>query len=167
MHDLGKATTPAAEWPRHRGHEERSASLIDSLCIRLRIPGDYRDLAILVARYHGIVHRALELRPKTLLEFMERADAFRRAERFAQVLLACEADARGRTGLEDRPYPQRAFVSAVRDAAAAIRPSAQDLAGASGPEIAERLRRRRLRAIVELARPSEAPHTLKDRFADP
>ena len=91
-----------SEWPSHRGHEERSVALIEALAARLRIPSEYRELAVIVARYHGIVHRAFELKPKTILEFMERADAFRRPERFAQALLACEADSRGRAGLEDR-----------------------------------------------------------------
>ncbi len=150
VHDLGKATTPPAEWPSHRGHEERSVALIDALAERLRLPADYRELAIIVARYHGIVHRAFELRPATILEFLERADAFRRPERFAQALLACEADSRGRTGLEDRPYPQRAYLQAARDAAAAIKPSPEDIAAHSGAKIADHLHRRRAIVIAEL-----------------
>jgi tRNA nucleotidyltransferase (CCA-adding enzyme) len=150
VHDLGKATTPPAEWPSHRGHEERSVSLIDALAERLRLPAEYRELAIIVARYHGIVHRASELRPGTILEFLERSDAFRRPERFSQALLACEADARGRTGLEDRPYPQRAYLQAARDAAAAIKPSPEDIAAHSGVKIAEHLHRRRAIVIAEL-----------------
>src|ERR1700736_6241115 len=151
VHDLGKAATPPSEWPGHRGHEERSVALIEGLCARLRIPSDYRELALIVARYHGIVHRAFELRPNTLLEFMERADAFRRPERFGLALLACEADARGRTGMETNPYPQRGYVSAARDAAAAIKPSPEDIATHGGAKIAERLHQRRVRAISELA----------------
>jgi tRNA nucleotidyltransferase (CCA-adding enzyme) len=151
VHDLGKAATPPSEWPSHRGHEERSVALIDALCDRLRVPGDYRELALIVARYHGIVHRVFELRPKTLLEFMERADAFRRPERFGLALLACEADARGRTGMETNPYPQRGYVIAARDAAAAIKPSPEDIATHDGAKIAERLHQRRVRAISELA----------------
>jgi len=150
VHDLGKGTTPHAEWPSHRGHEERSVSLIEALAERLRLPGEYRDLSIIVARYHGIVHRAFELRAKTVLEFMERADAFRRPERFAHALLACEADSRGRTGLENAPYPQRQYLSAARDAAAAIKPSAEDIASQAGAKIAERLHQRRAHAIAEL-----------------
>jgi tRNA nucleotidyltransferase (CCA-adding enzyme) len=150
VHDLGKATTPPAEWPSHRGHEERSVSLIDALAERLRLPAEYRELAMIVARYHGIVHRASELRPSTILEFLERSDAFRRPERFTQALLACEADARGRTGLEDRPYPQRAYLQAARDAAAAIKPSPEDIAAHSGAKIAEHLHRRRAIVIAEL-----------------
>jgi tRNA nucleotidyltransferase (CCA-adding enzyme) len=142
--------TPPSEWPSHHGHEIHSVALIETLCSRLRPPAAYRDLAVLVARYHGIVQRALELKPKTLLDFLERADAFRRPERFAQVLLACEADARGRLGLERNPYPQRGRIEAARDAAAAIRPSALDLAGLDGPRIAQWLHERRLHAIAAL-----------------
>jgi len=150
VHDLGKGATPRAEWPSHRGHEERSVSLVEAMAERLRLPGDYRDLAIIVARYHGIVHRAFELRPKTILEFMERADAFRRPERFAQALLACEADARGRTGLENRPYPQRPYLHSARDAAAAVKPSAEDIAVHTGAKIAELLHQRRVHAVAEV-----------------
>lgn len=150
VHDLGKGSTPRAEWPRHRGHEERSVALIDALASRLRIPSEYRDLGVIVARFHGIVHRAFELRAKTILEFLERSDALRRPERFAQALLACEADARGRTGLELKPYPQRPYISAARDAAAAIKPSPEEVAARTGPEIAEHLRRQRLHAIEAL-----------------
>ena len=150
VHDLGKGTTPREEWPSHRAHEERSVALIAALAERLRLPSDYRELSILVARYHGIVHRAFELKPNTILEFMEHADAFRRPQRFAQVLLACEADSRGRAGLESVPYPQRPYLHAARDAAAAIKPSAEDLATHKGPKIAERLHQRRTQAIAQL-----------------
>jgi tRNA nucleotidyltransferase (CCA-adding enzyme) len=150
VHDLGKGTTPTSEWPSHRGHEERSVALIEALCARLRIPTDYRELALIVARYHGIVHRAFELRPNTLLEFMERSDAFRRPQRFSLALLACEADARGRTGMESNPYPQRGYVNAAREAAAAIKPSAEDIAAHSGAQIAQLLHQRRVQAIAQL-----------------
>jgi tRNA nucleotidyltransferase (CCA-adding enzyme) len=150
VHDLGKGTTPREEWPSHRGHEERSVSLIGGLAERLHLPTEYRELSVIVARYHGNVHRALELKPGTILEFMERADAFRRPQRFAQALLACEADSRGRTGLENLPYPQREYLQAVRDAAAAIKPTPEDIAAHAGAKIAEHLRQRRLRAIADL-----------------
>jgi tRNA nucleotidyltransferase (CCA-adding enzyme) len=151
VHDIGKAQTPRSEWPSHRGHEERSVALIEALAARLKLPGDYRDLAVIVARYHGIVHRAFELRPGTLLDFLERTDAFRRPDRFAQALLACEADARGRTGMQSDPYPQRDFVLAARAAAAGIKPSSEDIAGRSGIQIAQRLHQRRMQAIADLA----------------
>ncbi len=156
VHDLGKGTTPPAEWPSHHGHEERGVALIEALAERLRIPGDHRDLALIVARYHAIVHRAFELRPKTILDFLERADAFRRPERFAQVLLACEADARGRAGWEAKPYPQARYLAAAREAAASIKPTALDIATHSGAKIAEHIRRRRLQSIAEVRRQAEA-----------
>jgi tRNA nucleotidyltransferase (CCA-adding enzyme) len=151
VHDLGKAATPQAEWPGHKGHEERSVALIEALSERLRLPGEYRDLSVIVARYHGNVHRAFELRPKAILGILEKTDAFRRPERFAQALLACEADSRGRLGLENIPYPQREYLQAARDAAAAIKPTPQDIAEHAGPQIAERLHARRLEAIAGLA----------------
>jgi tRNA nucleotidyltransferase (CCA-adding enzyme) len=156
VHDLGKGTTPHDEWPSHRGHEERSVSLIEALGRRLRLPAEYRDLAVIVARYHGIVHRAFELKPTTILDFLERADAFRRPERFAQALLACEADSRGRSGLENVPYPQRGYLQAAREAAAAIKPSTEEITALSGAKIAEHLHRRRAQTIADLRQRSAA-----------
>jgi tRNA nucleotidyltransferase (CCA-adding enzyme) len=151
VHDLGKAKTPRAEWPGHKGHEERSVALIESLSERLRLPNEYRELSVIVARYHGNVHRAFELRPQTILSILEKTDAFRRPERFAQALLACEADSRGRLGLEEVPYPQREYLQAARDAAAAVKPTPQDIAEHAGPKIAERLHERRVQVIAGLA----------------
>jgi len=148
VHDLGKALTPRSDWPKHHGHEERSVNLIEKLCARLRPPAEYRDLAVIVARYHGIVHRAFELTPKTMVDFMERADAFRRPQRFANALLACEADARGRTGFEQRPYPQRLYITAARAAAAGVRPTAADIAAADGERIAARMHERRIEVVA-------------------
>jgi len=153
VHDLGKGTTPRDEWPSHRGHEERSVALIEAMSRRLRLPGEYRDLGIIVARYHGIAHRAFELKPKTILEFMERADAFRRPERFAQALLACEADSRGRAGLETVAYPQREYLQAAQAAAAAIKPSPEEIAALPGEKIAQRVQQRRVEAIAGLPKP--------------
>ncbi|HEX3950648.1 MAG TPA: multifunctional CCA addition/repair protein [Steroidobacteraceae bacterium] len=150
VHDLGKATTPHQEWPGHKGHEERSVSLIEALCERLKLPSEYRELSIIVARYHGNVHRAFELRPGTILGILEKTDAFRRPERFAQALLACEADSRGRLGLELDPYPQRQYLHAARDAAATVKPTPEDIADQVGPLIAERVHQRRLRSIEEI-----------------
>jgi tRNA nucleotidyltransferase (CCA-adding enzyme) len=147
VHDLGKASTPREHWPSHRGHEELSVRLVEKLAARLRVPGEHRDLAVLAARHHGNVHRAHELRAVTILRMLEQTDAFRRPERFADLLLACEADARGRTGLEDRPYTQRAYLSAAREAAAAVTLAAGERADLSGTEIGERLREARLAAI--------------------
>jgi tRNA nucleotidyltransferase (CCA-adding enzyme) len=105
VHDLGKGVTPAALLPRHHGHEHKSVELLDAICIRLRVPADCRDVARLAARFHGDMHRVAELRPETVLRVLERCDALRRPERFELVLLACEADYRGRLGWQERPYP--------------------------------------------------------------
>lgn len=149
-HDLGKARTPRARWPSHHGHEALGVPLIEALCDRLKVPNAQRELAILAARDHTLVHRALELTPATVLKLFESSDAFRRPERFAELLLACEADARGRTGLEAMPYPQAAYLRTLLAAAAAVTLSAQDRAGLAGAAIGEELRRRRLAAIAAL-----------------
>jgi tRNA nucleotidyltransferase (CCA-adding enzyme) len=107
-HDLGKGLTPVELLPRHPGHEQKSVALILPLCERLRVPADCREVARLVARYHGDIHRCDELRPATTLDLLEACDALRRPERFAQILLACEADYRGRLGWSERAYPQAA-----------------------------------------------------------
>jgi tRNA nucleotidyltransferase (CCA-adding enzyme) len=157
VHDLGKARTPRAEWPKHHGHELHSVALIEALADRLRIPAGHRELALLVAREHGLAHRALELRAATLVELLERADAFRRPARFAQALLAFEADARGRTGLEAQPYPQSDWLRQAREAAAAVRPEAAELAGLNGAAVGAEIRRRRIEAVASLARPATMP----------
>jgi tRNA nucleotidyltransferase (CCA-adding enzyme) len=117
-HDLGKARTPADILPRHHGHETKSVALVEGLCERLKVPVDCRDVARLAARYHGDMHRVGELRPETKLTLLERCDALRRPERFELILLACEADYRGRLGWEERDYAQAA---AWRAALAAVR----------------------------------------------
>ncbi len=151
VHDLGKADTPRAKWPRHAGHEVQSVQRVQQLCARFRIPNDYRDLAVLVARHHGVVHRAFELRAATVLDLLAHTDALRRPERFEQFLLACEADARGRKGLEQRAYPQGVWLREALTAARAVSPDAAELQ-AGGAEIAVGLRRRRVEAIAALKR---------------
>lgn len=153
VHDLGKGTTPKAEWPRHVGHEQRSVELVQALCQRLAVPNRFRDLGIAVALNHGLVHRALELRPATLLKLLESIDAFRRRERVTDVLDACEADARGRTGLEDQPYPQRELVLAAWHAALSVDTRAMAGPGGTGEGLAgellgEAIRNARLAAIT-------------------
>ncbi|MDE2304835.1 MAG: multifunctional CCA addition/repair protein [Gammaproteobacteria bacterium] len=150
VHDLGKGSTPRESWPRHRGHEERSVEAITALAARLRVPTEFRDLAAIVARIHGLAHRAFDLRPETVLELLERADALRRGARFADALIACEADARGRLGFEERAYPQREYLQRARDAATSVRPGAAETATLDGAAIAALLRRRRCEAIAEL-----------------
>ena len=148
-HDLGKGTTPEAEWPTHNGHEARGAHLIKQLCERLAIPNRYRELATLVAKEHLRVHRALELRPATALKLLETVDAFRKPERFAELLLACEADMRGRTGLEAVPYPQADYLQEIHSVTAAISANNVD-AKYQGKAIGERIRDLRTCAIEDL-----------------
>ena len=119
-HDLGKGTTPADILPRHLGHEERSAKLLARVCDRWKVPRDCRELADVVAREHGNIHRCSGLSPAALVRLLERCDALRRPERFAEVLLACECDARGRGGLTEQPYPQRPQLLRTLQAAANI-----------------------------------------------
>ena len=107
MHDLGKGTTPADLLPRHHAHEERSVDLVNAVCDRWRVPNDLHELAVLVAREHGNIHRSQELNANAMLRLFERCDAIRKPERFKDALFACECDARGRLSFEDRPYPQR------------------------------------------------------------
>jgi len=138
-HDLGKGSTPRDEWPRHIGHERRSARLAQALAERLRVPNDCRELADVVAREHGHLHASATLGAAALLRLFERCDAIRRPERFAAVLQACECDARGRTGLQDRPYePARRLPPLLQaalqvDTAAVAAAAAQ--AGRKGPDI--------------------------------
>ncbi|NIO41791.1 MAG: multifunctional CCA addition/repair protein [Burkholderiales bacterium] len=119
-HDLGKAATPRHEWPAHHGHEQKSTQLVESLCARLRVPRYCCDVARLTARYHGQIHRAQELRPATILRLLKVTDAFRKPERFEEILQASESDFRGRPGYEDKAYPQAALLKNAHRAAKAV-----------------------------------------------
>lgn len=148
-HDLGKGTTPADILPRHIAHEERSIPLVKQLCERIAAPRDYRDLALIVAQWHTHCHRALELRPGTILSLLQGTDAFRRPERFNQFLLCCEADARGRTGFEERDYPQANY---LRDALAQcqqIDMKAISAGGFTGKAFGDEVDRQRLTLLTE------------------
>jgi tRNA nucleotidyltransferase (CCA-adding enzyme) len=152
VHDLGKGTTPKKILPKHIGHEQRGVPLIKGLCQRLAVPKDCRELAVGVSEYHLHCHKALELRGKTLVKLFSALDAWRRPERFYNFLLCCEADARGRTGLEDRDYPQPEF---LREAFAACQQvQARELVeeGFKGAELGEALRRRRVAAVEDFRR---------------
>ncbi|CAN5274703.1 multifunctional CCA addition/repair protein [soil metagenome] len=152
VHDLGKGTTPADVLPRHIGHEQRSAKLLRGLCDRWRVPVELRELADVVAREHGNIHRSGELGAAALVRLLERCDAFRKPERFGQVLEACECDARGRLGFEERPYPQRDRLLAVLSAAQSVDTAsvaeAARVAGAIGPKIGEAIGRARVAAVA-------------------
>ncbi|HET7371383.1 MAG TPA: multifunctional CCA addition/repair protein [Gammaproteobacteria bacterium] len=148
VHDLGKADTPADILPSHHGHEGRGIKHVEALCQRLRIPKALRDLGVIVSRWHLHCHRADQLKPETVLKLFEGVDAFRRPERFEQFLLVCEADARGRAGLEDRDYPQPDYLRGALKAAQTV--DARQLAeeGYSGSELGEQLRKLRRNAIA-------------------
>ena len=151
VHDLGKGTTPTLEWPRHIGHEQRSARLAHQVAERFKVPADCRALADVVAREHGNIHRSEGLGAEALLRLLERCDALRRPDRFAEVLLACECDAKGRAGLQSRTYVPRtrlsdalATVLAVDTAPVATNAQAQ---GLQGPGIGEAIRQARVAAL--------------------
>jgi tRNA nucleotidyltransferase (CCA-adding enzyme) len=151
-HDLGKGTTPADVLPRHIGQEGRSVRLLQAVCQRLRVPHDCAALAEVVAREHGNIHRSTELGPDATLRLLERCDAIRKPSRFAEALLACECDARGRTGFQDSAYAQRARLQAALEQvlAVATAPVAAAAAqqGASGVQIGDAVRRARLAALA-------------------
>ncbi len=146
-HDLGKGSTPTDILPSHKGHEGRSVVLLDALGERFKVPRRFLDLARIVARYHGQVHKLAELRPGTLLDLLEGADAFRRPDRFHQMVTTCEADFRGRAGYEGRPYPQGERLRRVFAAAAGL-DMRQIVARAASPEqIPMRIREARVAAV--------------------
>ena len=151
LHDLGKGVTPRDQWPSHHGHEALGVPLVDRLCRRYKVPKAYHRLARNTARHHLLVHRALELKPGTLLQLFEALDAFRRPDEFERFLLACEADSRGRLGFEDRPVPQ---VSYLRRALAVAREvNREELpADLDGKALGEALRRRRLERLARFRR---------------
>jgi tRNA nucleotidyltransferase (CCA-adding enzyme) len=151
VHDLGKATTPKELLPRHHGHEQRSEELLERLCARLPVPNRFRELARLVALHHGTVHKAAELKPQTVLRLITAADGLRQPDRFDEMLLACEADARGRAGLESRAYPQSDRLRAALRAAKGV-DAAKVKAdrGVDGEALGKALHDERLAAIKTL-----------------
>jgi tRNA nucleotidyltransferase (CCA-adding enzyme) len=152
MHDLGKGTTPADVLPRHIGHEGRSVTLLHKVCERLRVPSDCKELAEVVAREHGNIHRSADLNAEALMRLLERCDAIRQPERFARVLEACECDARGRLGFEEAAYPQAVRLLQAHKAALSVEtaPIAQAAAeqGLKGPQIGEQISKARVKAVA-------------------
>jgi tRNA nucleotidyltransferase (CCA-adding enzyme) len=147
-HDLGKAATSKALLPSHHGHEQQSAEILERLCKRLPVPNRFRDLALHVARQHGNVHRALELKPQTVLRIVMEVDGLRQPERFEEFLLACEADKRGRAGLEHRPYPQaERFRTALRAARSVDAGKLRAASGLEGEALGKALQEARLSAV--------------------
>ena len=146
-HDLGKGVTPPEHWPKHHGHEAKGVELVRALCGRLRVPAECRDLAVTVAREHGLAHRALELRPGTIVELLERVDAFRRPARFEAFLQACESDFRGRPGYWDRSYPAPGYLRHALRAAQSI-DAAEIALGAASGRVAEAIFEARSQAVA-------------------
>ncbi|UCB56271.1 MAG: multifunctional CCA addition/repair protein [Thiotrichales bacterium] len=150
MHDLGKGVTPEAEWPQHIEHEARGAEIVLELCRRLRIPNEYRDLAERTARFHLHFHRALELKPSTVVRTLEQLDAFRKPQRFEKFLLASEADARGRPGHEDATFPQAAYFRQAFEQAQKVDIKSLVQQGYSNRELADQIRQERTRLVAAI-----------------
>jgi len=147
VHDLGKALTPKDKWPSHKGHGQLGLPVIKSLCQRLKVPNECRDLALLVSDHHTMIHSAFELKASTLLKLMNNCDAWRKPERFLQMLECCVADSKGRTGFEDKPYPSADYVWQAFQAALTV--NVQDIIkqGVKGAEIKEALLIARIAAV--------------------
>jgi tRNA nucleotidyltransferase (CCA-adding enzyme) len=150
IHDLGKGTTPEAEWPRHIAHEQRGLKLVKKVCRRLKAPNAHRDLALQACEYHTHCHRALELRGKTILKLFKATGALRRPERFEAFLLTCEADARGRLGLEDRDYPQADYLRRALAMALEVTAALFEDQGLEGKALGEAIDMERIRRLEEL-----------------
>lgn len=148
-HDLGKALTPPSVLPRHIGHEQKSEAPVLALCERLGVPNDFRDLAVRVAVYHTHCHRALELRASTIMELFQHLDLFRRPQRLEPFLMACEADARGRTGFEACEYPPAAYLRTLWQACAAVSSEGIDTTRFQGKQFGEELWRLRQAAVQQ------------------
>ena len=156
VHDLGKALTPTDELPKHIAHEQRGLEPIRTVCERLRVPVDTRDLALHACREHLNVHRLHEMRATSIESLIQRCDGYRRPERIAQIGWVCEIDKRGRAGLADAPYPNRALLDRCHRAALAVQARDLDLSGLKGPEVGEALKRARIEAIAAV-RTADAP----------
>ncbi len=150
LHDLGKGRTPKTEWPRHIAHEIRGLEPIKALCERLQVPNRYRDLAMLVAQHHTLSHRALELRPKTLLKLLHQIDSLRQPTRLEDFLIACEADFRGRWGFENRNYPQGDYIRAIHQAVLSVDTTTIANSCLESSEITTRIAGARTQAIAEM-----------------
>lgn len=151
VHDLGKGVTPPSEWPSHKMHCHTGLKLIKALCERVRVPNEYRDLALMVCEQHSNIHRAAELRPETKLKVLNKFDVWRKPERLEEILLACMADSRGRTGHEDIEYPQKAIFEQAYHAALSV--DVQDIIkdGFKGADIRTEMEKRRINAIRQVS----------------
>ena len=149
VHDLGKGVTPESEWPSHKMHCHTGIKLIKTLCARVKVPNEYRDLALLVCEHHTNIHRASELRAQTFIKILDKMDVWRKPERLEPILLCCQADHAGRLGLESEPYPQKARFEMAFNAAKAVEVKEVVAAGFKGAEIREELTKRRIEAVKD------------------
>ena len=150
LHDLGKGTTNKIDWPRHIGHEERGGKLVDEVCERLRAPRRHTELARTSCQYHILCHRALELRGRTLLRLLNATDALRRPDRFEAFLLACEADARGRLGLEEREYAQASYLRHALAAVQNVNAKEFQASGLAGKALGDAIAAERITLLEQL-----------------
>ncbi|MEI7143769.1 multifunctional CCA addition/repair protein [Pectobacterium brasiliense] len=148
-HDLGKGLTPPELWPRHHGHGPAGVKLVEALCQRLRVPNPIRDLAKLVAEYHDLVHTVQVLQPKTLLKLFDAIDVWRKPQRLEQLALTSEADARGRAGFEENPYPQGDYLREAFRVASQVSSAEVVADGFKGIDVRNELARRRIHALAD------------------
>ena len=149
VHDLGKGVSPKEHWPHHHGHETQGLPILEQMCTRLRVPNAFKTLALQVMRYHTHCHRVFELRASTLADMLAALAIYKPSHKLPEFLLACEADAKGRTGFENAPYPQAAWVRGAAKVAASADTSSILNSGLKGPDIGEAIRRLRIKAISE------------------
>ncbi|MDX1279886.1 multifunctional CCA addition/repair protein [Shewanella colwelliana] len=149
VHDLGKALSPKESLPKHHGHGQKGLAPIKALCERIKVPNEYRDLALLVSDLHQNIHQAFELRPETIIKQFDKADLWRKPERLAQILLACEADMKGRTGFEAQDYPQANYLTSCFNAAKNIDIKPIIASGFKGADIKTELQRQRIEVVAE------------------
>ena len=162
VHDLGKALTPSDELPRHVMHEQRGVAPVRALCERMKVPTMHRELGVMACREHLNVHRLQELRDATVHDLLARCDAFRKPGRIAQLATVCEADKRGRAGLQDATYPQGTELLRLHAAALSVRGSDLTCEGLAGPELGAALRKARIGAIHAARHPGEEHQTSFD-----
>nr|WP_230326644.1 MULTISPECIES: multifunctional CCA addition/repair protein [unclassified Serratia (in: enterobacteria)] len=156
-HDLGKGITPQELWPHHYGHGPAGVRLVEKLCQRLRVPNPVRELAKLVAEYHDLIHTVNKLRPETLLKLFDAIDVWRKPQRLEQMILTSEADARGRTGFENNPYPQGDYLRQAYQVANAVSVKEVVESGLQGLAIRDEVKRRRQQALADWKKQQE-PH---------
>ncbi|WON76478.1 multifunctional CCA addition/repair protein [Serratia sp. UGAL515B_01] len=156
-HDLGKGVTPKELWPHHHGHGPAGIKLVERLCKRLRVPNQVRELARLVAEYHDLIHTVFKLRPETLLKLFDAIDVWRKPQRLEQMILTSEADARGRTGFENNPYPQGDYLRQAYQVASTVSVKEVVESGLQGMAIRDEVKRRRQQALAQWKQLQEPP----------